>query len=260
MYIFKSFLIAISTYSRIPVPQKLIEWDEKNMRYSICFFPFIGVVLGLVLILWYHIAELLEFNNIIFAAIATVLPVFVTGGIHMDGYCDTIDALSSYQPAERKLEILKDPNAGAFAVIKACIYYILYFAMMTQISYNGIIIVSIGFVISRSLSGLAVINFKSAKGSGLATMFKKAAHKNIATVVLLFIFTTCVTGLVIFFDIYLASAAVICACIVFLYYRYIAYKKFGGITGDIAGYFLVMCELWIVIGIVFMEGLIRVWN
>lgn len=260
MHIFKSFLIAVSMYSRIPVPQRFIEWNDKNMKYSICFFPFIGVIVGLVLIAWYKFSEYIGFNNILFAAVATAIPIFITGGIHMDGYCDTVDALSSYQSTERKLEILKDPNAGAFAVIKTCVYYILYFALMTQITYNGILILAIGFVISRSLSGLAVVNFKSAKGSGLAATFKESAHKKIVTVILLLIFIICVTYLFIFFDIYLASITVICAGVMFFYYKYMAYKQFGGITGDIAGYFLVMCELWMSIGIVFAEGLIKVWN
>ena len=260
MSIFKAFLIAISMYSRIPVPQKFIVWNEKNMKYSICFLPVIGAVIGAALILWYHLCGYLGLGNIVFAAIATAIPILITGGIHMDGYCDTVDALSSYQPTERKLEILKDPNAGAFAVIKACIYYILYFAFMTRISYNGIVIISAGFIISRTLSGLAVVNFKSAKGSGLAATFKEAAHKRIVTVILLFVFVSCVTCLYVFFDIYSASAAVISACCVFLYYRFMAYKQFGGITGDIAGYFLVLCELWMTVGIVFMEGLMKLWN
>ena len=35
----------------------------------------------------------------------------------MDGLMDTADALASCQPVSKKLEILKDPHAGAFAVI-----------------------------------------------------------------------------------------------------------------------------------------------
>jgi adenosylcobinamide-GDP ribazoletransferase len=45
-----------------------------------------------------------------------VAPIIITGGIHMDGFLDTQDALSSYQPRERRLEILKDSHAGAFAI------------------------------------------------------------------------------------------------------------------------------------------------
>lgn len=33
------------------------------------------------------------------------------------GFADTIDAVSSYKDREKKLEILKDPHTGAFAVI-----------------------------------------------------------------------------------------------------------------------------------------------
>ena len=42
----------------------------------------------------------------------------------MDGFADTVDALSSCQTRERKLEILKDPHTGAFAVIGCCLYTI----------------------------------------------------------------------------------------------------------------------------------------
>ena len=55
------------------------------------------------------------------AVILTVIPVFVTGGIHVDGLLDTSDALSSWQERTRRLEILKDSHAGAFAIITACV-------------------------------------------------------------------------------------------------------------------------------------------
>ena len=57
----------------------------------------------------------------------TALPVLVSGGIHTDGFIDTVDALSSYGDKEKKLEILKDPHTGAFAIIGAIMYYLLFF-------------------------------------------------------------------------------------------------------------------------------------
>ena len=44
MRLFESLLIALSTYSAVPVPQ--LDWNEKNMRYAMCAFPLIGVVIG----------------------------------------------------------------------------------------------------------------------------------------------------------------------------------------------------------------------
>ena len=54
----------------------------------------------------------------------------------MDGFLDTTDALSSWQPREKKLEILKDSHAGAFAIITACVYFILWLGAWDQLLGN----------------------------------------------------------------------------------------------------------------------------
>ena len=50
MGIVKSFLIAFSMYSRIPVPQ--FQWEERDMRYTFCFFPWVGAVVGVCVYGW----------------------------------------------------------------------------------------------------------------------------------------------------------------------------------------------------------------
>ena len=60
MRLIRSFLIAFSTYSRIPVPQ--VEWTEENRRYAMCFFPLIGAVLGLILWGWLALCDALQFG------------------------------------------------------------------------------------------------------------------------------------------------------------------------------------------------------
>ena len=46
-------------------------------------------------------------GRLFFAGVMTLLPVLVNGGIHMDGFLDTMDALNSYGSREKKLEIFK---------------------------------------------------------------------------------------------------------------------------------------------------------
>lgn len=77
------------------------------MRYHLLFFPWIGAVIGGLEIAWYHLAGYLGVGKILSVALAVFLPLFVTGGFHMDGFMDTKDALSSYHGKEKKLEILK---------------------------------------------------------------------------------------------------------------------------------------------------------
>ena len=40
MRIIKSFFIAFSMYSKIPMPP--FEWKDEDMRYALCFFPLGG--------------------------------------------------------------------------------------------------------------------------------------------------------------------------------------------------------------------------
>ena len=98
--LYESFKIACSMYSKLPVPQS--DWTEENMRYVMCFFPWIGAVIGLFFAGVWNVKEWLAscgiyYHELFYAAILTVLPIFVTGGIHMDGFLDTCDALSSWQ-------------------------------------------------------------------------------------------------------------------------------------------------------------------
>ena len=46
MRVIRSMIIAFSTYSRIPMPQ--VEWSDANKKYTMCFFPAIGAVVGLL--------------------------------------------------------------------------------------------------------------------------------------------------------------------------------------------------------------------
>lgn len=241
-------------YSKIPMPR--VEWQKENMKYALCFFPLVGTVIGTILILWEWICYYLGFNTILFAAVASYLPILITGGIHMDGYCDTIDGLSSNQSQERKIEILSDPHAGAFAIIKTCGYFLLYFAVFTQLDQLSIGIVACSYTLSRILSAIAVIHFKSAKTGGLLYEFKDKASRQIVSVVL----SIMMVLLMIFMlkiNIILGIASAITSLLVFLYYRMMSYQKFGGITGDLAGYFVQLCELWIPITIIVVQGILK---
>ena len=50
-----------------------------------------------------------------------------------------MDAINSYQPVERKLEILKDSHIGAFALIWCVIYFFIDFGVWSEISGKALI-------------------------------------------------------------------------------------------------------------------------
>ena len=169
----QTIAVAFAMFSALPVPQ--FAWNQKNMRYAMCAFPLIGVVIGG---LW-CLCGALPLPMPAKAAGFCLIPVWVTGGIHLDGYADTCDALSSYGDREKKLEILKDPHCGAFAVIRLCSYFAAYLALCACVDFTPRVGLcwTLALVLERALSGLAVASFPMAKNTGLAHTFATAADR-----------------------------------------------------------------------------------
>ena len=76
-----------------------------------------GAVIGLLIYGAGYLYYAFELPFWAVGALILLIPILVTGGFHLDGYMDVKDALSSFADREKKLEILKDPNVGSFAII-----------------------------------------------------------------------------------------------------------------------------------------------
>lgn len=254
MRLFQSLAIGVSMYSKIPMPR--VEWNAKNMKYAMCFFPLVGVVTGIFQVLAgsFFLAHT-SCGSLFFAGGMTVFPVLINGGIHMDGFLDTLDALNSYGSKERKLEILKDSRTGAFAVIGLGLYLVASLALWSEVKIEMLPVIGAGYVLSRSLSGLSVMVFPSAKKDGLGKTFQEQAHrKRVAAVMLCWFLIAAAVMLIV--SMQMGAAALCAALLVFWYYHHMAMKQFGGMTGDLAGYFLQLSELLMLAAIVLVGGIV----
>ncbi len=245
----KSIIIAFAMYSRVPVPQ--VEWDRKSLAWAVCAFPLVGVVIGGALYGWLWLWGRLDLGPL-GAAGAVALPVALSGGIHMDGFCDTCDALASRQDRERKLEILKDSHAGAFAMICCGLYLLLFYGVWAEADRAAAPVLALTPVLSRCLSGLAAVSWRNARGSGLLASFTAPMDAKRARGVLLLL-TAAAAVPMLALDVWAGGAAVLGAALTFGYYRLLAYRQFGGITGDTEGYFLQLCELTQVLAVVLVQ-------
>lgn len=254
MNLLTSFVIAFSMYSTIPMPR--LDWSKDSMKYAMCFFPLVGAVVGAVFLLWAAVCSLVGIGGGLFAAGAVVFPVLLSGGIHVDGFCDVMDALSSNQPTDRKLEILKDSHTGAFAIIGCVLYFVASFGLWTELKleFRSLVILALGFLLSRTLSGLSVVSFRCAKNSGLVATFSDAAAKQRVRVTLIVFLVVCALVMLgLWFA--MGLGVLLAAGGVFLYYKIMSYRQFGGITGDLAGYFLQLCELFMLVAVIAVQKL-----
>lgn len=249
MTVFRAIAVAFGMYSKIPMPR--VEWDEKSLRYALCAFPLIGLVQGAVCLLWGLLNWAVPLPEMIVAVGFLLIPLVVNGGIHLDGLSDTADALASHATRERRLEILKDSHIGAFGVLALVVYLLVTFAVFSSFSLslaNLCALIGI-FALSRSLSGWAVITWPSSKKEGTAHAFQEGSAGRSAEIImviqiliyaLLILFVQGILGVVI-----LAAAA-----LTVVVYRIMAMRQFGGISGDLAGWFLQIVELVMLLALV----------
>ncbi len=249
----KAFIVAFSIYSKIPMPR--FNWESDDMKYHLCFFPWVGAVTGGLEWLWYFLCSQRDLGTCAYVFIAIAIPILATGGFHLDGFMDSCDALHSYQDREKKLEILKDPHIGAFAVICLAGYFllaagalsILYDAAIREASIlfedgRGVVVLCMSFFLSRTLSGISVVTMPGAKKKGMLQTFSDTAGKKTVLILLILQLVLAAAAAIVLNPVMgillLASAG-----LSFAYYHHVSMKQFGGITGDLAGYFVSLTEL-----------------
>ena len=243
MKLLRSFAISFSIYSRIPMPR--FSWEEEDMRYHMIFFPWVGMVIGGLEYLLLQVVAGPELPMLFRMAIAGAIPLLVTGGFHVDGFMDVRDAQSSYQSKEKKLEILKDPHVGAFAVISLLIYVLLFGgALSLMLACGGagdIALFALLFPLCRALSAILALRLKKAKPDGMLRQETKDSGKG--GIAILVVELLAFTGLMVWIDPVEALVIAAVMALFSLYYSWKMHKEFGGVTGDTAGYFLTVAEL-----------------
>ena len=247
MPVLETIKVAFSMFSAIPMPQ--LEWNEKNTRYVLCAFPMVGIVIAFCEWGWWQLGTILGIQNILRGAGLCLLPVLITGGIHLDGYADTCDALASHRSQEDRQIIMKDPHLGAFAVIRLCCYFVAELALWSSVDNLRFPVLLGIFCLSRSLSGLALTLLPLRKGSGLARFFVEAADRRRARAVLAALSFLLALMLLVMRE----GETVLAAAAVFFVYRRMSEQKFGGLSGDLAGWFLQTTELWMLAVLVLRE-------
>lgn len=246
MRLFRSFVACFSTYSRIPMPS--VKLDSADMKYALAFFPVIGLIIGAIEYLNWCICRFLGLPAIFQICIAIIIPVIITGGIHIDGYMDTMDAFNSYGDRDKKLSIMKDPHAGAFAMIYLLVYVLVYAAFLSLLKEKIVIPFCLTFVISRILSGISVTLIPGAKKTGMVADVKTQSANKVVLICLI-IEMALVIAILFFYGIVYAASVIFISATGYIFYRKKCIKELMGITGDTSGYFLCIMELVLLVAI-----------
>jgi adenosylcobinamide-GDP ribazoletransferase len=247
-------LVCLQFFSSLPIPIS-IKMDKNVIKRTVMMFPILGLIMGGIMgSLLVCLNEWTTLSSLALAFIVWVLPIILTGGIHLDGWMDTCDAYFSYQDKEKRLEIMKDPRAGAFAVLSVIVllsarFLFIYESMRVDSLLLAAMIGIIPFF-SRMIMGILMVTGKTAKEEGMAHYFKQ----HTSPVLLLTYLVPYFLIAVMFFwllpemaDLFLLFT--FAAGLLTLWIRRQTIKWFGGITGDTLGASVEGAEtvLWMIV-------------
>lgn len=240
--------IAITFLTRIPLPQPDNVTSEEFTQSQHCY-PVVGLILGAVL--WAALTLLLPlYPPLITAALLLTLELLLTGGIHLDGFIDSMDGLLSARTPERMLEIMKDSHVGAFGAVSAIVYLLLKFALLAELialeSYFVPYVVLFMPILSRWIFLMGVHFFPYARAQGLGKGFHETSRKTQ--------WTFLGEGIVLLFATYIVlqwSGVVgfmLATLVVFFFARRVSHLL-GGLTGDLYGASIELSELLFLLGV-----------
>lgn len=239
---FHSLGLSIQYFTRIPLPLKL-RYDDETIKRSIFFLPLIGWLIGII---YYYVYQILSYfiPSSVSAVLLVAFLLWITGGLHADGWMDVWDGIGSSRDKERMLTIMHDSRVGSFGVIGFVILFALKATSLIELIDSNYIIEV--FIITPMLARwgvlLAVFVFPYAREKGMGKKFKewlKLRH-------LLFSFIWLIPMIWIS-SIYLLllSVTIIFVLLAGYYFK----KKLDGLTGDIYGFLIEGSEalIWLML-------------
>ncbi|KFZ43876.1 adenosylcobinamide-GDP ribazoletransferase [Anoxybacillus flavithermus] len=242
MAMWRGIILAIQFLTVLPIRMQ-VDWNERTARAAVLSFPFVGAVIGAFLVVLY----MFMFHHVSVLVLSFLLmffSIFLSGGLHADGWMDCSDAYFSYRDRQRRLDIMSDSRVGAFAVLSILFLlgfrFIFIFETVAHMSLFALFCIPL---FSRLGMTVLLLTTPLAKQTGMAATFRKHVdHRYVPFVVVygLIAFSSCET-----FVLFVALISF------YIVARAFAIKQFGGITGDVLGAFiegsetLLWCVIWL---------------
>lgn len=209
----------LTVFGRSAVP------DGRTLRW----FPLAGALIGLTVGGTWWAADQV-FPVLVVAVIVVVVDLTITGLLHVDGLADSADGLLPPLERDRRLAVMADPNAGAFAVAVVVVVLALRVAAFASLAVDVALVAGI-WCASRSAMATVALTRPYARPGGLASAFlgdgpaRPLAMAGVAAGVAVATASAGWTGLA-------AGGALVVGVVAV---TALAQRRIGGFTGDVLG-------------------------
>lgn len=245
----KSLIAALSFFTRIPFRPKF-EIDGDIFARGIKYLPLVAVVIGA------PVGALFALQAWIGPGLAALLTltayILLTGGLHVDGFADTLDGLGSRRDRETTLAIMKDSHVGTFGVLGIGLYIAGMLVCIASVDWR---FAGLFALTGRTAALLCGRMFPYARENGTGRGFMASVRwGHIALSAAIYIalaallsmdFTSSAFSLKLFID--LCAPFAVSLTVVSLVTRGIS-RRLTGITGDVIGFDIEFSQLIYLLG------------
>jgi len=232
---FHNFVTALQFLTIFTV-KKDHEVDENDLARSMVYFPFVGFLIGLILV-WADKALLWLFPDTISNLFLLMLSVVVTRALHVDGLADSIDGLMGGRDREARLAIMKDSRIGTAGVLAIVVVFLIKYVCLNSLfgQYKTMALLTAP-AFARWSQMLMMFRAHYAREQGMGKAF--VGHVRLAGVLAASVITLGLSAFVIVYDERTAALAVGIPFAVGVFtglWRWFVVRKVGGVTGDSVG-------------------------
>lgn len=225
------FLCASAFYTRLPFRAWSgisIAGHPRALRAG----PLVGLVVGILGGCAFAIADFLDFPDLVAAATAVAVTLFITGVLHEDGLADVVDGFWGGADRARKLEIMRDSRMGIFGATALIMSIILRIGALAVFAYEDGAIAALiaAHALARGAIPAVMYTMQPARQDGLGASIGQPERVDVITAIFLAaVIAILATGLGE--GIILLLLAGVAAALV----RLLASRQVGGYTGDVLG-------------------------
>lgn len=140
MKILRDLSLAIRFLTILPVisfpPSNNTNQNEEalaeNLANSMAFFPLVGMLMGALLVLLRRLFYYLPVSSLVGDTLILIFWIWLSGGLHLDGFADSVDGFLGGHNKEEILKIMKDSSIGAKGVVALVSLLLLKFVLLVE--------------------------------------------------------------------------------------------------------------------------------
>jgi len=217
---------------------------EENFANSMAFFPLVGMLIGVLLVVLKRIFYYLPVSPLIGDTLVLIVWIWLSGGLHLDGFADSVDGFLGGNNKEEILKIMKDSATGAKGVVALVSLLLLKFVLLVEMP---LLLKDAALFFTPAIGrwSMVIAAFLSKPARTKDSMGKLFMDYVGWREVIFASLTLAVVGISLF-RLYFLPLLIIAMGIVLLILKH-CQKKIGGISGDVLGAINEIVEVFILL-------------